>query len=557
MDNMEIKKLEELIIKHRFLYYMGTPEISDAEYDALENRLKKLDPTNMLFKQIGFEVSKSDFKKVKFKQKMPSLGKVYSEDETLKWFKDNYNGKYIVSHKIDGFAISLTYAYNSVIGKYILKQGCSRGNGEEGEDITENIKQIKDIPFTLSYPESASKILEVRGEIYMKKSVLNDLINEGLLPKTTAIRNIAPGSARNHDVLITKERKLSFYAYDCIEEFDTFENTLTCLTKLGFNVVPHYIANDKIEIVKYYNKIIQDRESLDYCIDGVVIRVDKNKYYKELGNTSHHPRGAVAWKPDAESAISVLTNIEWQVSRTGLINPVAIYEPVEIEGVTVERATLHNLDYIKDLNINIGSTVVIERAGGVIPKIIKKVTDSDNITPILIPNKCPICDNDTIIKTSDGGVRTLHCSNNNCDAVLVSQLVHFCTVMEFKGISEQTIIKLYKHNLLKSFVDFFTLNEKKDAILSIEGFQNRSVNKLLDTISNNKVKTFNIFLQALGIKHLGENVSKLIEKRFTKEDVLNGISLDMLLTIDGIGEEIAKEFVNGISNMKFIIIDMD
>lgn len=549
----KIKKLETEIIKHRFLYYTGQPEISDAEYDELEKELKTIDPNNKLFSEVGFNIEQSSFKKINHIKPMLSLDKIYSFEEYKKWVQDMKNLIMVLTPKIDGFAISIKYKWSDKSNKYLLVLGSSRGDGLKGEDITENIKQIKDIPFSLPIPKYKNKEeIEIRGEIYMKKSVFSKLISEKKIDSESNIRNIAAGSARHKDPKITKERNLSFYAYGSPSlEFDNYSDTMDYIqTVLNIPVTPFIKLDTQDKINNIYEKMAEKRESLDFLIDGVVLRIDDNKIFESLGSTSHHPRGSIAWKFESVAVKSILKSVVWQNSRTGTINPVAIINPVEIDGVTVTRATLHNLSYIRELKLKIGNEVEIVRRGDVIPKITKNLSEEHgNFSDIIIPKTCPSCGGQTMILKSDSGTEILICNNDNCKDKIISKLSYFAEILEMKGISDAIIEKIYDKGLLKTFSDFYKLKNYKNELLSIDGFKNKSVDNILNTIENSKNKPLGVILNGLGIKHLGKNISTLIEQNFDVNK-LYSITEEDLLKINGIGLEIAKEFVKGIKNYK-------
>jgi DNA ligase (NAD+) len=544
------------IVKHRFMYYSGKPEISNEQYDELEKELKSLDPNNELFLKIGFECSQSDFTKVKHREKMISLGKTYSIDETLNWFSNlSQEEEYICSHKIDGFAINLEYKYNGIIKKHILSRACSRGSGDVGEDITENIKQISGIPFTISSELQLPNEFEVRGEIYTKKSILKQLIENKIVPEDTSIRNISAGSCRQKDPMITKERKLCFYSYDIINyEYKTFKEALKTISVLGFEVIPHDICKIN-DILNYSNNVFNNRNSLDYPIDGIVVRVNDNKTFKEMGNTSHHPKGAVALKPEAESSETFLNDIIWQVSRTGLLNPVALLRPVIVGDVEVSKTTLHNISYIDDLKLTKNCKVKIARMGDVIPKL-TEVIEHYCDEMFGIPTECPICSSHTTINISDSNIKTICCSNQNCKGRKISNLDYYASIMEFKGISEAIIEKLFDKNILNNISDFFKLKDKKEIMLTIDGFKIKSVNNIIDAVEKNKNKTFDIILCSLGISGLGKTVSKLIADNFDKEYILNNLTQVDLLGITGIGEEISKSVIIGLKEFSSEITEI-
>jgi DNA ligase (NAD+) len=560
MSTERIKELENLIIKHRFLYYSGNPIISDPEYDKLEKELEKLDKNNKLFTEVGFNVANSTFSKIKHSIKMPSQGKVYNQDEFNSWFPKEID-EFVQSYKIDGFAITLKYKFNPTIGKYMLKYGATRGDGNLGEDITENIKTIQDIPITLDIPLGiADSEIEVRGEIYMKKSVFAKIKDEAMKEENKEYktpRNLASGSARNKNSAITKKRNLNFFCYDVIGfHINSYVEKLQVIQSLGIPIVSmkRVYKNDIWESHLNNEKI---RPTLDYDIDGTVVRINSNSKYDELGETSHHARGSVAIKFSYEKEQSILKEVVWETSRTGLINPVAIIEPVELGGATITRATLHNLSYIEELGLNIGCDIIMARMGDVIPKIIEKVKDNPNDTKIKIPHICPSCGELTKINISDGGVKTLVCENKNCPAIKLAEFEHFVDQMGMKGLAVETLDKLIKAGFLKEFADLFKLSVPM--IMSLDGFKKRSAENIFNAIQSNRKKPFAVFLSSLGISGLGKSVSKLVAKEFTHiqalwADQMN--SHNRLCKMDGVAEKTARSIIEGAVEKQQIITNL-
>ena len=542
-----IVELEALIKHHRAAYYSGKPEISDSAYDKLEFELKNLDPSNSLFSSVGFDISKSTFTKVKHTHPMKSIGKIYNDVDLKKWHKDfDANEEYVCSEKIDGFAISLKYNYNSNLDKYIFVSGCTRGDGDEGEDITENIKMISDIPFTLPNLSNMDKNIEVRGEIYMKKAIFNELIKNNLISADSSIRNIAPGSARQHDPNITKERKLSFFAYDLIgSDAERFNLRLVILARMGFIIVPHGVTlgNGANGISFIYSKIEAKRDKLEYNIDGMVVRVNSNKKFESLGYTGHHHRAMIAYKFCAEEEETTLDGIEWSISRTGQLNPVALIKPVVVAGATISRVSLHNISIVRTLNINVGDNIMVSRRGDVIPHI-EEVTKKNSVGIINMPKHCPACGSDTKLEIGREA-EYLYCTNPFCEGRLIESLDYFAATMEMKGVSTSIIEKLYNAGMLLKFEDFYTLKDNKNKMLQLDGIRDRSVEKILDAVESSKESSFAKLLEAMGIKHLGTKVSTILADKYDINNIFNVTEND-LLKISGIGTEIAREVVAGL-----------
>jgi len=561
MLKKRIKELENLIVKHRFLYYSGNPIISDMEYDKLEEELKEIDENNKLFSEIGFNVSNSTFSKIKHNIKMQSQGKVYTEDEFLNWFPPNIND-FVSSYKIDGFAITLKYKLNPVIGKYMLKYGATRGDGKTGEDITENVKMVADIPITLDIPIGvADEEIEIRGEIYMKKSVFVQIKDDAIKEENKEYktpRNLASGSARNKNPMITKKRNLNFFCYDVIGlHVSNYNEKLQIINNIGIPIVPMKRIN-KNDIWNIHTENEKIRQSLDYDIDGTVIRINSNKEFENLGETSHHYRGSVAIKFGYEKENSILKDVIWETSRTGLINPVAIIEPVELGGATITKATLHNLSYIEELGLMIGCDIVVARMGDVIPKILEKIDNLNlNVTKIKIPTTCPSCGEPTSVNMSDSGVKTLICENKKCPAIKLAEFEHFVDQMGMKGLAGETLDKLIKAGFLKEFADLFKLTVPM--IMSLDGFKKRSAENIFNAIQSNRKKPFAVFLSSLGISGLGKSVSALVadELEFVQAlwaDQMN--THNRLCKIDGISDKTARSIIEGAVEKQQIITNL-
>ena len=558
MTSDQIKNLEEQIIKHRFLYYSGNPMISDSEYDKLEENLSKIDPNNKLFTEIGFGLSSSTFTKVKHTTKMMSQGKVYTVEEFNSWFPKSIK-EVVVSEKIDGFAVSLKYKLNETTATYILNRASTRGDGTLGEDITENIKTISDIPFSFRLKNgTADKEIEIRGEIYMKKSVFEEIKDIAIKEEKKEYktpRNLASGSVRNKDPEITRKRNLNFYAYDGIGFLvNKYFDVLELISTANIPVVPSKLVS--IDTVWDNHKIFEkNRPGLDYDIDGTVVRINDNLEYDNLGATSHHPKGAVAIKFAVETEESSLKDVIWETSRTGLVNPVAIIEPVELGGATITKATLHNLSYIEELGLRIGCDVLVSRQGDVIPKILKKTGESGDCIDIYIPQDCPSCHQRTIIQTSDSGVKTLYCQNKKCPAIKLAEIEHFVTTMGMKGLASETLLKLMNRGLIKESVDLFKLDTP--SIMMLEGFKKKSAENIFNTIQFNRKKPMNVFLASLGINGLGKSVSKWVEKEIDSiADLYNQESYSILCGIDGVADKTAQNIIDGLNEKKLLISEL-
>lgn len=553
-DQLRIEELEENIRKWRKEYAKGNPTISDAVYDAAELELKELDPDNELFNEVGADIQSSTFEKVVHDIKMLSLGKAYTLEEVLNWVPAG-NTQGLAMYKMDGFAISLKYRREGNV--FVLKQGVTRGKGESGEDVTENVKMVDDIPneiIAMVVPEGVDGF-EVRGEVYMKRSVFQEL---KLYEEYENCRNIAPGSVRQKNPMVTKSRKLNFFAYNLIGmpgmSGATMYNRLVMLQEFGIPVVHHKRVDlsDSSELQSTFDTFFGSQKNNDFDIDGMVLCVDSCKVILELGNTSHHPRGFVAWKFETEEGETTLERVEWQVSRTGLVNPVGIYTGIRLEGATLTNATLHNLSFIKNLGIGIGDTVLVTRRGGTIPKILKVVRAAGN--GLDIPTVCPVCGHATEIHTSDDGIETLHCSNLDCPAVTMNKILHFIKVMEIDDVAISMVTKLMDAGFIETSVDLFRIT--KDQLLTLDKVQEKTADRTLKNIGLARKRPLAKFLASLGIKNLGGSVSKSIASEFGTLDAVLSVTESQLSAIEGIGEEIAKNVVKGLSSNAALISEL-
>lgn len=548
MDFFELEEVNELVEKLMLwsdAYYRGEPIVSDPVYDAAEMRLRELDPTNSFLSRVGSnKIKESTFEKVQHKELMLSLDKAYSLDEINNWVKPNYSYG-IAMPKMDGFAISLIYKL--VDNDYILIRGATRGESDKGEDVTENIKQIDDIPHKIS----AKKIdkcfgseFEVRGEVYMKHSVFETL--ENLEAKNC--RNIAPGSVRQKNPLVTKSRKLSYNAYNLLyTDHKSMSDRLIGLKSIGFQVVNYIIIDlNNSEVVQAaYDYYVNCRSNLDYDIDGVVIMVNDIETLKSLGATSHHPRGAIAWKFEAEEGETTFKEYQWQVSRTGLVNPVGIYEAILLDGATLTNATMHNLSIVKSLNVGIGDKIIVSRRGGVIPKI-EKVVQKISDKGADIPKNCPICGSELEIHTSNEGIETLHCVSLDCSAQILTKILHFASVMEIMDVGESIIAKMIDAGFINTSYDLFKV--KREELLTLDGIKDKTADRTIMNINLNRKKTLGKFLAALGIKGLGVNIAETVANYFENLDnVINAKPLDFE-AIPGIADITANNIYNGLKN---------
>ena len=568
MKRIDFLKAE--IAKYNDAYYKNnSPLISDAEFDLLVKEYKALAgeeaPTFNLFENdssfdLYFKSSpNANFKKVKHMVPMLSLSNVFEEQDLLEFLKkiNNFLGlpestthAFTAEPKIDGLGISILYKD----GK--LATCATRGDGIVGEDITENIKTLKHLPLEL---KNAPNILEVRGEVYMKHDVFSKL-NESLEKKFASPRNAAAGSLRQLDPEITKQRNLSYFVYGVGEASNDFNyhfqhEMYEKLKAFGFLVNNYIVCNSVKEMLDFYNNFESTRFQKNYDADGLVYKLEDVELCKRLGFTAHGPRFQVAHKFSSSKAITTILSVEFGVGRTGAITPVANLMQVNIGGVMVKRATLHNKDEIERLQVKIGDEVLIERAGDVIPKILKIQKKGEERKEIAFPNLCPSCgvqlvQTDTITR----------CPNfYECKEQVIERLIHFISkdAFDIGGLGEKQIEDFYKEGIIKTPVDIFTL-EERNHILKLEQkdrYGEKSVSNLFASINARRVITFERFIYSLGMPGVGITGAKLIAGFFETVDKFLKHPAQTI-EIDGIGEKTAKEIEGFITHSKVVIEDL-
>jgi len=557
----EIEKLREEIEYHNYRYYvLNDPIITDQEYDKLLKKLIELEkkypelvtpdsPTQ----RVGGKVLEG-FEKVKHSVKMLSLDNTYSVEE-LKRFDDRVKKTlgidkvdYVVELKIDGFAVALKYKD----GRF--ERGLTRGDGIIGEDITENLKTVKSIPLRLRIRID----IEVRGEVYMSKEEFNRINQERMkegLPLFANPRNAAAGTMRQLDSSIVAQRKLDSFIYYIVNPEDhslkTQHEVLEFLKSVGFRVNQNYIVTSNIkEIIDYWNYWIENRRKLSYNIDGLVIKVDNLEYQNLLGETAKSPRWAIAFKFPAEQARTRIIGVTVQVGRTGVLTPVAELKPVQLAGTTVKRASLHNFDYIKAKDIKIGDTVIIEKAGEIIPQVIKPIKElrTGNEKDIEIPKKCPVCGSKVgKIKEEEVAIR---CLNPHCPAKLKREIEIFVSreAMNIDGIGERLIDQLIDNGIVNDVADIYYLTPLD--LIPLERMGPKAAANILKAIEKSKKSPLHKLITALGIPFVGSKTASILAKHFKSLDRLAQASYEELMNIDGIGEETAKSIIEYFSSEK-------
>ena len=523
-------------------YYAEDREImSNYEYDALYDELVKLEESTGITMSdsptvnVGYS-SVDELPKERHDKPMLSLGKTKDREELKSWLGDKEG---LLSFKLDGLTIVLTYEEGR------LKKAVTRGNGEVGEVITANAMVFKNVPHKISYKGR----LILRGEAVIKYSDFEKINSEieDADAKYKNPRNLCSGSVRQLNNEITAKRNVYLYAFSLVEAADEdFNNSIECqfdfLKKQGFDVV-HYVRVDSsniLEEIENYSKLVTE---YDIPSDGLVLTYDDIAYGESLGRTAKFPRNSIAFKWQDEIRETVLRQIEWSPSRTGLINPVAIFDPVELEGTTVSRASVHNVSIVRELKLGIGDHITVYKANMIIPQIAKNLTQSGDLT---IPNTCPACGGETkLIK--DSMAWTLNCTNPDCPAKQIKSFALFTSrdAMNMEGISENTLEKLLATGILSDFTDLYKLSEHKDVIVALEGFGEKSYEKMIDSIEASRNTTLPRVLYALGIPGIGVANAKVICRHFeyNPEYIINA-DADELSEVEGIGEILAKGIVD-------------
>lgn len=558
--NPEIKKkIEKLIEKirhHDYRYYvLAQPEISDKEYDDLIRELKELEEKYPEFKtedsptqRIGAGMIEG-FNTVRHRQKMFSLDNTYSIKELMDWAGRVRKGlgsereEYVAELKIDGVSANLSYKD----GKLVV--GATRGDGETGEDVTQNIKTIRAIPLALfgDIPE----FIEIRGEIYMNIKDLNNFNKEREAQREVLFanpRNAAAGSLKLLDTRVVTKRKLNFFAHSLGEisdkDIDNQWNFLQRSKEWGMPVNNNSKLCASLDQVIDYCKLWETkRDALPYEIDGIVVKVNSFRQQKKLGFTLKSPRWAVAFKFPARQVTTEVLEIKVGVGRTGVITPVAVLKPVACGGVTIKHATLHNFDEVKRLGIRVGDRVIVERAGEVIPKIVKVVESmrSSKGKETKIPEECPVCAGE-ISKEKEGEV-AYRCINPSCPAQIEARLIHFASrsAMDIRGMGESVVNQLVKKDMVKKFSDIYRL--KKNDLLKLELFKDKKADNLLRAIEKSKHQPFSRLIYGLGIRHVGEKAAYVLAQKFVNLDKLINAKEEDLRGIYEIGQVMARSIV--------------
>jgi len=555
-----VKELRQALHRHNYRYYvLDDPEISDAEYDRMMQELVALEeefPDLMSPDSPTLRVGSpplDKFETIEHSIPMLSLENGFSDQDIIEFdrrIKRNLNTDsdiiYTMEPKLDGVAVELVYENGRLI------TASTRGDGFYGELITSNVRTIRTVPLRL-HTEKEKKIpslLEVRGEVFIGREAFKRLNNERLdenLPPFANPRNAAAGSLRQLDSKITAKRPLEIFVYgvgriaDLVLESQW--DTLYALQKLGFRINPHIRPKVTVkEVIDCYKKLGEQRDLLPYDIDGMVIKVDSLAFQRLLGATSRSPRWAIAYKFKAVQETTQIIDIGVQVGRTGTLTPVAHLLPVNIGGVTVSRATLHNEDEIKRKDIKIGDTVLVQRAGDVIPEVVKVITSkrTGEEKTFNMPLSCPVCDSSVIRSENESALR---CINTSCPAQVKERIKHFASkgAFDIDGLGEKLVEQLVDKELLFSYADIFRL--KEDMLKNLDRMGSKSAGNIVRAIEDSKRITLNRFIYALGIRHVGEHVAGILSKSFESLEKLIGTKKEELEAIDGVGPVVAESIV--------------
>lgn len=540
-----MKELIDILNKAASVYYQGKDEImSNFEYDRMYDELSALEKESGLVlagsptQKVGYEVL-SELPKQTHPSPMLSLDKTKQVDELSSWLGSKEG---LLSWKMDGLTVVLTYENGELLN------AVTRGNGVVGEVITNNAKVLKNLPVNIPFKGR----MVLRGEAiitYSEFKKINALLSEEEQYKNP--RNLCSGSVRQLNNEITAKRNVELYAFTLVEaegvDFkNSQQNKMEFMKEQGFQTVEYKVVTAKniYETVEWFSEKVKTN---DFPSDGLVLLYDDISYGESLGSTAKFPRNAIAFKWADETAKTKLTEVEWSASRTGLINPVAIFEPVELEGTTVSRASVHNISIVKELKLGIGDTIEVYKANMIIPQIAQNLTKSGSLE---IPDKCPVCGEKTSIH-KENDVEVLFCENPDCLAKKIKSISLFVSrdAMNIDGMSEATIEKFISKGFLHELADLFKLNRYKDEIISMDGFGEKSYEKLVKAAETAKITTTAKFIYSLGIANIGLSNAKMVCKAFSNDfEKIRHASIDELVEIDGVGEIIAESFVKFFAN---------
>ena len=550
----KVEELREVLRYHSRRYYIDDePEIPDAEYDALYNELETLEETypelitpDSPTQRVGDEPLE-EFEEVQHAVPMLSLSNARKTEDLREWdarirrlLGEDEEPTYVTELKIDGLAVSLRYEN----GRFV--RGATRGNGTVGEDVTHNLRTIRSIPEKLD--DAPPEVLEPRGEVYVgleEFEKLNARREEGGEKPFANPRNLAAGSIRQLDPKVTTKRPLTLFLYGVGEgykEYESHSEALAALKNYGLRVNPYKVHDGIESVVEECERWAAKRESVGYQVDGVVVKVDSREQQERLGSVQKAPRWAIAYKFEPLAGRTKLKDIWVNVGRTGALTPQSILEPVNVGGVTISRATLHNEDYVREKGVLIGDTVIIERAGDVIPQVVRPIPEDRDGSEYAfeMPNKCPVCGEPV---SRPEGEAVTRCVNTRCPAQALEHIIHWCTksAMDIDGLGEKLAARLFELGLIKDVASIYELQAEQ--LIPLEGFGEKSAENLIRAIEKSKEQPFPRVLYALGIRHVGAVTAGLIAERFSGEDLLGNVLVEQLAEIDGVGEIVARAVV--------------
>jgi len=570
-DKKRIEELKEEINIHNHQYYvLDMPSTADYTYDMLMKELWDLEEKHPEFKTMDSPSSRvggvalDKFSQVEHTTRLLSLDNSYNADDLRDFdkrikkdldisemeedFLDGESVKYIVEYKIDGLSVALKYENG------MLVRGATRGDGYIGENVTENVRTINSIPLKLKEPVD----IEVRGEVFIPKlkfAELNERQEENGLQSFANPRNAAAGSLRQLDSKITATRPLDIFVFNVLNGGDEnitghFEN-LIYLNELGFNTTESFECNTIEEVIEKCNEVEGDRHTLSYEIDGMVVKVNDLEQRAELGVKSKSPKWAIAYKFPAEEVETIIEDITVHVGRTGVVTPRAELKAVEVAGSVVRRATLHNQDYIDEKDIRIGDTVIIQKAGDVIPAVVRVVTEKRTGEEVVfkLPAECPVCGSVTNRLEGEVAVR---CMNPTCPAKMRRGIIHFVAkgAMDIDGVGESVVELLIKNEIIKDYADLYYLNSKKEKLMELERMGEKSVENMLKSIEESKTKGLDRVLAGLGISLVGANAAQVLAKEFKTIDNIIEASIEQLMEINEIGQKMAESIYNYFNSCK-------
>jgi len=560
----KIEALRDKIRHHEYLYYvLDAPEISDADFDKLMNELKRLEAEHPELitpdsptQRVGGK-PREGFVKAKHSSPMLSLDNAYSEEELRDWERrvHELTGRtdldYMCELKLDGMSLALVYSDGR------LERGITRGDGSVGEDVTLNVRTVRSIPLSISKDKlkkaGISADFEVRGEMLMPLAAFRKL-NEEREKQGLAVfanpRNFTAGTVRQLEPSITAQRRMDFFAYFLLKDgqnyFDRQSKAMDAMELAGFKVNPNRkLAKNLEEVWKFIQSWEAKRESLPYEIDGIVIKVDRTAWQRELGFTGKAPRWAIAYKYAARGEVTQIEDIVPSVGRTGKLTPVAWLKPVPIGGTTVSRATLHNMDEIERLGVKIGDWVEVERGGDVIPKVVKVIEDKDHPRghrKFEMPEHCPVCGGNVVRTPGEADHR---CVNANCPAKLQGTILHFASrhVMNIDGLGEALVNQLTERGLVKNVADLYKLKLKRDDLLQLERMGEKSAENVLAEIEASKNLPLERIIYGLGIRFVGERTAQFLAEHFGSLDAIMNASAEELEEVNEVGPRIAESIV--------------